>query len=157
MPMIIALPRRKPGVRHALREKVNASFTHAILRIAQDRHDVIRHNAGAFDPSTCPDVLCGAAQKFYADRILFAQRRNSMARRRSTARIGITGLGQREELAPGLFINTHYRAIDSVKRGFDDPFPRSEEKVRFKTCLLESNLGFEPDRCNDSGLRTDLP
>ncbi len=32
-----------------------------------------------------------------------------MARRRSTARIGITGLGQREELAPGLFINTHYR------------------------------------------------
>jgi cyclase len=32
-----------------------------------------------------------------------------MARRRSTARIGITGLGQRDELAPGLFINTHYR------------------------------------------------
>ena len=32
-----------------------------------------------------------------------------MARRRSAVRIGITGLGEREELAPGLFINTHYR------------------------------------------------
>jgi cyclase len=32
-----------------------------------------------------------------------------MARRRSTARIGITGLGEREELAPGVFINTAYR------------------------------------------------
>jgi len=32
-----------------------------------------------------------------------------MARRRSAVRIGITGLGLREELAPGVFINTHYR------------------------------------------------
>jgi cyclase len=32
-----------------------------------------------------------------------------MARRRSAARIGVTGLGQREELAPGVFINTFYR------------------------------------------------
>jgi len=32
-----------------------------------------------------------------------------MARRRSAVRIGVTGLGQREELAPGIFINTHYR------------------------------------------------
>jgi len=32
-----------------------------------------------------------------------------MARRRSAVRIGMTGLGEREELAPGVFINTHYR------------------------------------------------
>lgn len=32
-----------------------------------------------------------------------------MARRRSAVRIGVTGLGEREELAPGIFINTHYR------------------------------------------------
>ncbi|MBV7333422.1 MBL fold metallo-hydrolase [Chloroflexi bacterium TSY] len=32
-----------------------------------------------------------------------------MARRRSAVRIGVTGLGQREELAPGVFINTAYR------------------------------------------------
>jgi cyclase len=32
-----------------------------------------------------------------------------MARRRSAARIGVTGLGQREELASGVFINTFYR------------------------------------------------
>jgi len=32
-----------------------------------------------------------------------------MARRRSATRIGVTGLGQREELAPGVFINTFYR------------------------------------------------
>lgn len=32
-----------------------------------------------------------------------------MARRRSVVRIGVTGLGEREELAPGVFINTHYR------------------------------------------------
>ena len=32
-----------------------------------------------------------------------------MARRRSAVRIGITGLGEREELASGIFINTHYR------------------------------------------------
>ena len=32
-----------------------------------------------------------------------------MARRRSAARPGITGLGQREELSPGVFINTSYR------------------------------------------------
>ena len=32
-----------------------------------------------------------------------------MARRRSAARIGVTGLGQREELAAGVFINTFYR------------------------------------------------
>ncbi len=32
-----------------------------------------------------------------------------MARRRSAVRIGITGLGKREELADGVFINTHYR------------------------------------------------
>lgn len=32
-----------------------------------------------------------------------------MARRRSAVRIGMTGLGQRQELAPGIFINTHYR------------------------------------------------
>ena len=32
-----------------------------------------------------------------------------MARRRSSVRIGVTGLGQREELAPGVFINHHYR------------------------------------------------
>lgn len=32
-----------------------------------------------------------------------------MARRRSAARIGVTGLGMREELAPGVFINTYYR------------------------------------------------
>jgi cyclase len=32
-----------------------------------------------------------------------------MARRRSAVRIGMTGLGLREELAPGIFINTHYR------------------------------------------------
>lgn len=32
-----------------------------------------------------------------------------MARRRSAIRIGMTGLGEREELAPGIFINTHYR------------------------------------------------
>lgn len=32
-----------------------------------------------------------------------------MARRRSTVRIGVTGLGEREELVPGVFINNHYR------------------------------------------------
>ena len=32
-----------------------------------------------------------------------------MARRRSSVRIGVTGLGEREELTPGVFINTHYR------------------------------------------------
>lgn len=32
-----------------------------------------------------------------------------MARRRSAARIGMTGLGEREELGPGIFINTNYR------------------------------------------------
>ena len=32
-----------------------------------------------------------------------------MARRRSAARIGVTGLGEREELASGVFINTNYR------------------------------------------------
>ena len=32
-----------------------------------------------------------------------------MARRRSAVRIGVTGLGEREEIAPGVFINTHYR------------------------------------------------
>ena len=32
-----------------------------------------------------------------------------MARRRSAVRIGVTGLGQRDELAPGVFINTFYR------------------------------------------------
>lgn len=32
-----------------------------------------------------------------------------MARRRTAMRIGVTGLGEREELAPGVFINTNYR------------------------------------------------
>lgn len=32
-----------------------------------------------------------------------------MARRRSVVRIGVTGLGKREELAQGVYINTHYR------------------------------------------------
>ena len=32
-----------------------------------------------------------------------------MARRRSAVRIGVTGLGEREELMPGVFINNHYR------------------------------------------------
>jgi cyclase len=32
-----------------------------------------------------------------------------MARRRSAVRIGMTGLGEREELAPGIYINTNYR------------------------------------------------
>jgi cyclase len=32
-----------------------------------------------------------------------------MARRRSSVRIGVTGLGEREELTPGVFINNHYR------------------------------------------------
>ncbi len=32
-----------------------------------------------------------------------------MARRKSALRLGVTGLGKREELAPGVFINTHYR------------------------------------------------
>ncbi len=32
-----------------------------------------------------------------------------MARRRSAARIGVTGLGRREEIGNGIFINTHYR------------------------------------------------
>lgn len=32
-----------------------------------------------------------------------------MARRRSAVRIGITGLGEREQLADGIYINTHYR------------------------------------------------
>jgi cyclase len=32
-----------------------------------------------------------------------------MARRRSAVRIGVTGLGEREELVPGVFINNHYR------------------------------------------------
>lgn len=32
-----------------------------------------------------------------------------MARRRSASRIGVTGLGNREMIAPGVFINTHYR------------------------------------------------
>ncbi|MCB0045702.1 MAG: MBL fold metallo-hydrolase [Caldilineaceae bacterium] len=32
-----------------------------------------------------------------------------MARRKSTVQIGVTGLGKREELADGVFINTHYR------------------------------------------------
>ena len=32
-----------------------------------------------------------------------------MARRRSAARPGVTGLGLREELAPGVFINSFYR------------------------------------------------
>src|SRR5690606_28760233 len=36
-------------------------------------------------------------------------RKNGMARRRSAVRIGVAGLGEREELAPGIFINTHYR------------------------------------------------
>ena len=32
-----------------------------------------------------------------------------MARRRSAARVGVTGLGKREEIANGIYINTHYR------------------------------------------------
>lgn len=32
-----------------------------------------------------------------------------MARRRSALRPGVTGLGEREELVPGIFINNHYR------------------------------------------------
>ena len=32
-----------------------------------------------------------------------------MARRKSAARPGVTGLGKRDELAPGVFINSHYR------------------------------------------------
>ncbi len=32
-----------------------------------------------------------------------------MARRRSSVRIGVTGLGEREELTTGVFINNHYR------------------------------------------------
>lgn len=32
-----------------------------------------------------------------------------MARRRSATRPGVTGLGEREELAPGVLINSHYR------------------------------------------------
>ena len=32
-----------------------------------------------------------------------------MARRRSAVRIGVTGLGEREELMPGVLINNHYR------------------------------------------------
>lgn len=32
-----------------------------------------------------------------------------MARRRSAVRLGVTGLGKREELSDGVFINTHYR------------------------------------------------
>lgn len=32
-----------------------------------------------------------------------------MVRRKSAVRIGVTGLGMREELVPGVFINTHYR------------------------------------------------
>jgi cyclase len=32
-----------------------------------------------------------------------------MARRRSAVRLGVTGLGEREELADGVFINNHYR------------------------------------------------
>lgn len=32
-----------------------------------------------------------------------------MARRRTAVRIGVTGLGEREELDEGVFINTHYR------------------------------------------------
>ena len=31
------------------------------------------------------------------------------ARRRTSYRIGVTGLGERQEIAPGLFINTVYR------------------------------------------------
>ena len=32
-----------------------------------------------------------------------------MARRRTSVRVGVTGLGKRQQLAPGVFINTHYR------------------------------------------------
>ena len=45
-----------------------------------------------------------------------------MARRRSAARIGVTGLGMREELAPGVFINTHYR-------GCTPGFVRTDEGI----------------------------
>lgn len=45
-----------------------------------------------------------------------------MARRRSAVRIGVTGLGQREELAPGVFTNTFYR-------GCTPGFVRTEEGI----------------------------
>jgi len=45
-----------------------------------------------------------------------------MARRRSAVRIGMTGLGEREELAPGIFINTNYR-------GCTPGFIRSDEGI----------------------------
>jgi cyclase len=45
-----------------------------------------------------------------------------MARRRSATRIGITGLGEREELAPGIFINTLYR-------GCTPAFIRTDEGI----------------------------
>lgn len=42
------------------------------------------------------------------------------SRRRSATKIGVTGLGKREEVAPGVFINTHYR-------GCTPGFVRTEE------------------------------
>lgn len=45
-----------------------------------------------------------------------------MARRRSSVRIGVTGLGEREELVPGVFINNHYR-------GCTPGFIRTEEGI----------------------------
>jgi cyclase len=45
-----------------------------------------------------------------------------MARRRTAVRIGVTGLGEREELAPGVFINTHYR-------GCTPGFVRTDEGI----------------------------
>jgi len=37
------------------------------------------------------------------------QRKRQVARRRSTVRLGVTGLGERQELAPGIYINMKYR------------------------------------------------
>lgn len=44
------------------------------------------------------------------------------ARRKKTVKIGITGLGKRQEIAPGVFVNTHYR-------GCTPGFIRTDEGV----------------------------
>src|SRR5687767_1776700 len=53
-------------------------------------------------------LVCCLARHLHAIH-LDAKEEKMMARRRSSVRIGVTGLGQREELAPGVFINNHYR------------------------------------------------
>ena len=67
-----------------------------------------------------------------------------MARRRSAVRIGVTGLGEREELAPGIFINTHYR-------GCTPGFIHTEEGI-----VLVAGAMLTAVSQGEGGLRLDL-